>query len=168
MAKTQRVGSLEIGQDLDFQRREWVVQRGAWLVVLLILFIGLAGLLGGGPLSHAEASSGPLALDYERFVRKHAPTELDLRVAPAAVANGEVTLWLDQSVLDKIDVERIVPEPVEMEAAADRVVYRFAIEDSEEPTEVTFHLQPAEPGAVHVRLGLVNGADLTADQFIYP
>lgn len=168
MAKTQRVGPLDIGEDIDFQRREWVVERGAWLVVLLILIVGLAGLFGGGPLSHAEASSGPLVLDYERFVRKRAPTELDLRVAPEAVANGEVALWLDQSVVEKIDVERIVPEPVEMEGAVDRVVYRFAVADPEEPAEVTFHLQPAEPGAVRVRMGLVNGAELSIDQFIYP
>ena len=168
MPRNQRVGSLEIAQDLDFQRREWIVQRIAWGIVVIILIAGLAGLLGAGPLSHAQASSGPLALDYERFVRKRAPTQFDLTVAPEAASDGEVALWLDQALLEKLDVERITPEPTAMEATPDRVVYRFVLADPEQPAAVTFHLEPAEPGAVRGNLGLVDGQELAVAQFIYP
>lgn len=168
MPRSQQVGSLEIAQDFAFQRREWIVQRVLWWVVVAILVAGVVGLLGTGPLSHAEAASGPLSLDYERFVRKRAPTQLDVRVAPEAAVEAEIALWLDADYLEKVDVERIMPEPVVMAAAPDRVIYRFVLADAEQPGRVTFHLQPAEPGAVDGRLGLVDGDSVTFDQFVYP
>ena len=43
-AETDRVGDLEIHQDLPFQRRSWTVQRVGWAIMALVV---LAGLLGG-------------------------------------------------------------------------------------------------------------------------
>jgi hypothetical protein len=117
MPQLERVGSLEINQDLDFQRREWRLQWVAWGVVLLILVAGLAGLLGGGPLSNGQASAGPLAVNYERFVRKQAPARLELMVSPEAAVDGEVALWIGDGFLEKVNVAGVIPEPVAMEAS---------------------------------------------------
>lgn len=168
MPETQRVGSLEIAQDLDFQRREWVVQRVGWWIGVAILLAGAAGLLGAGPLSHASASSGPLEVDYDRFVRRRAPSQFDVVVGPGAAVEGEVSLWIDGALLEKIDVERIMPEPSAMEASPGRVVYRFVVEDPEQPVRITFHLEPDEPGGVRGGIGMVDGAEVTIDQFIFP
>jgi hypothetical protein len=168
LAKTTRVESLEVGQDLAFQRREWKVQRAAWMVALLILVLGFAGLLGGGPLSQTETSSGPLALEYERFARKRAPTALHTRLEPGVTSAGEFSLWLSEEYLDKVDLNRVLPEPIEMAAASDRVVFRFLAATPGEPAEITFALEPAEPGLVHGRVGLVAGPDVAFDQVIYP
>ena len=82
MADVRQVGDLEIAQDLAFQRREWTIQRVAWAVMALVALAGLLGLFGGaGPLTRAAAGNGALRLDYARFERKHAPTELRLQVA---------------------------------------------------------------------------------------
>jgi hypothetical protein len=168
VAKTTRVGSLEVGQDLAFQQREWKVQRAAWVVALLVLVAGFAGLLGGGPLSQTEASSGPLALEYDRFARKRAPTELRARLEPEVTSEGEFSLWLSETYLDKVDVNRVLPEPIEMAAASDRVVFRFLAANPGEPAEITFALEPSEPGLVHGNVGLVNGQDVGFDQVIFP
>ena len=168
MPKTQRVGSLEIAQDLDFQQREWVVQRVAWWIVVAILLAAIVGLLGAGPLSHASAASGPLELDYDRFMRRRAPSQYELVVAPGTAVEGEVALWLDDALLEKVDVERVMPEPSEMEAGADRVVYRFVVADPEQPARITFHLEPDEPGAVRGGIGIVDGAEVSINQFVYP
>lgn len=41
MAKIQRVGALEISQDLDFQRRTWVVEQVGWGVMALVVLAAL-------------------------------------------------------------------------------------------------------------------------------
>jgi hypothetical protein len=168
MGQIERVGSLEIDQDLEFERRQWALQRAGWIVIGLVVLLALTGLLGGGPFSHAEAASGPLTLQYDRFIRERAPSELQLDVDPGAASDSELVLSLNQGFLEKVDVERIVPEPTEMETAADRIVYRFVIPDPEQPATIVFHLDPTEPGQAEGRVGLVDGEEIPFAQFIYP
>ncbi len=168
MSKIPRVGSLEIDQDLDFEHRQWTVQRIGWAVILLILAAGIAGLLGSGPLSHAEAAQGPLTLSYERFVRKRGPSELQIHLAPGAAQNDVVAIWIAQDYLDKIDIERLLPEPVEVSTSAERVVYHFAIEDPAQRSEIIVDLEPSEPGRIQGHIGLLDGPEIVFDQFIYP
>jgi hypothetical protein len=168
LARFEQLGSLEIDEDLAFERREWAVQRVGWVVFLLILIAGLAGLLGPGPLSHVEASSGPLTVTYERFVRKRAPTELHFQLGPGAAPNGEVAIWLDQAYLAKLAIEHVAPEPAVTEAAADGLIFRFMIANPEQASEIVFDVAPAEPGMSRGRVGLVGGPDVTVNQVIYP
>ena len=168
MGQPQEVGSLEIDQDLEFERRQWTIQRIGWLVMALILLVGFIGLLGGGPLSQAQASSGPLSAQYDRLARERAPSELQLQVAAGTASNGEIAVSLNDGFLDKVDVERVLPEPVEMEAASGRVIYRFAVEDPEQFTTIVFHLQPQEPGIAQGRLGLVGVEEIEFSQLIFP
>jgi hypothetical protein len=159
---------MEIAQDLAFQQREWRVQRAAWVVVLLVLIAALAGLFGGGPLSQGKVVSGSLALAYPRFARERAPAALEIEVGADTAVAGEIPLWLNRAFLDKVDVERIVPEPAAMEAESDRVIYRFAVANPRQPATITFDIQPHEPGRTMGRVGLVDGAEVAFDQVIYP
>ena len=92
MASIQRIGDLEIGQDVDFQCREWAAQRVAWVVAALILAAALLDLLGGGRLSRVTAEAGPLRVKYFRFECKHAPTTLRIEAAPGSAREGQLQL----------------------------------------------------------------------------
>jgi hypothetical protein len=168
MKRPQRVESHEIDEDLEFERREWVVQRVAWVICLLILVAGFIGLLGSGPLSQAETSAGPLTLEYDRFVRKISPTVFHLRIDSSAAVDQRIGVWLDQAVVDKFDIAQIIPEPVDAEAGSDRVVYYFGVAESAPISEITFDVQPSEAGMTRSRLGLVDGPEIDFDQLIYP
>jgi hypothetical protein len=158
-----------IDEDMAFQRREWMIQRVGWVVILVLLIAGLLGALGGnGWLSHGEAKVGSLALEYERFTRQRRPTSLQVRVDPASARDGQVPIWLDQAFLDRIDVERVEPEPVETRAGADRVVYQLALADPQRPAQVTIAYQPADLGVTQIRLGIVGGDAIAIDQVVYP
>lgn len=60
MGSTERVGDLELGQDLPFQRREWAVQRIAWAAMAAVLTAALLGLFGSGPVSDAVVETDEL------------------------------------------------------------------------------------------------------------
>ena len=167
MAETRPVESLQISQDLEFERRQWRAQHVGWVVILLLLVAGLLGVFGGGLLSGAEATSGSLTLEYERLVRQRAQTALHLRLT-SGPSNGIVSVWIDQPFLESVDVERITPQPVEMAAGAGRIVYHIALEDPSQPAEITVTYQPVGPGLRRIALGVVDGADLGVAQFVYP
>jgi len=164
----EQVGDLEIGRDVEFQRRQWAVQRVAWLVMTLVVLAALAGLLGAGPLSDTSAQAGPLRVEYGRFERRHAPEELELEVAPGVANDGRIEVWLSTDYLDTIELEGMVPEPARVTADGDRMVYSFEVGDADQPVTVLVPLEHDVVGLTEARLGLVDGPELAFWQVIYP
>lgn len=163
----EEVGSLEIGQDLTFQRREWRVQRVGWSVILLIVIAGLIGLLGLGPLGWADATVGPLSVTYQRFVRRSAPAEFEVRVAPEAIVDDAFALRLGGSFIDHVDMEQPFPAPDAMDAAADHVVYRFTTADAS-PARVRFMFQPRDAGPARIEIGVNDAVLEDLDVIVFP
>jgi hypothetical protein len=170
MAVTQRVGDLEVAQDLEFQRRQWTVQRVGWVVLLAVLAAALAGLLGRGPLSSRTAATpdGSLRVEYDRFVRRRDPTTLRFQLMPPADRAGDVRLGIDRSYLRGVQVRQITPQPDRVEAGPDRHIFVFRVIDPHEPTGVVFHLEPDEMGSFEGRMGLDGGEAVLVRQFAYP
>ena len=170
MGGMQRIGDLELSQDLDFQRRSWRVQRIGQGLMLLVVLAALLGLLGGGPLSRATAgaANAPLQVDYGRFVRHGGPTQMDIRLQPGAAHGGSARVWLDRAYVDGIEIERIEPEPTCVEAGHDRISYVFTMNPPDQPATVTFSIMPDQMGLRTVRVGLDGGNTLTFRQMVYP
>ena len=165
---TEPVGDLEHNRDLLFQRREWAIQRAGWLVMLAIIVAALIGLLGSGPLSSATAEAGPLQLEYSRFERRHAPSELKVTVANGAESQDQIVLWISTDYITSAEITSIVPEPEEMSEAEDQMVYRFSIYDEAQTPTIQFALEYDDPGHTTGRMGMIGGPELTFWQFIYP
>ncbi len=92
MGGAKREADLEMRQDLEFQRRMWVVQRVGWVMMALAALAALLGLFGGaGASSGATAGSreAPLSIEeYERFLRVGKPAALRVHVG-APPGTGE-------------------------------------------------------------------------------
>lgn len=170
MAERQRVGDLEIYQDLAFEERAAWWQRAGWLVLTLVLLAGLLGLFGDGPLSRAGAGApdGPLRVEYDRFGRLLGETELRVQLGAGTARDGTVRLWLERDYLDRMRPRRIAPEPEGVEAGPDRLIYTFRVADAGAPAQIIFTLEPAALGAGGAHLGLVDGPTVRLDQLIYP
>ena len=168
MTATEPVGDLERDRDLRFQRREWTVQRAGWLVMLAIVLAALSGLFGSGPLSAATAEAEPLQLQYTRFERRHAPTELEVRLASSAVSQDQIEVWLWSDYLARVEITSIVPEPEEVSETDDRVIYRFNIDDQTRAPRILIALEHDEPGLTTGRIGMVDGPELAFWQIVYP
>lgn len=158
------------GQDLDFQRREWAVQRAGWIALALLIVAALAGLLGDGPLSRTQAASpdGALRLHFDRFARAGATTELRLRFQPARNGDGKYRIWLKGEYQEASRIREVSPTPDHVEDDRGRVVYVFRAFEPERSTEVAFYVQPRNPGLQPGRIGVVGGASVAFRQFIYP
>jgi hypothetical protein len=169
MTAKKQFKDLQINEDMEFQQREWRVQSWAWLAGALLMGSALLGLFGSGPLSGAEArdAEGRLWIEYERFERYAAPTELRVHIKPAPGADGKARLWLSRDYLDSFRIEHVLPEPESVEAAGDRLVYVFDTV-SADGTAITFQVQPETIGRVRGLVGLDNGAPVQFAQLIYP
>jgi len=162
---------LDAGVDIDFQRREWTVQRIGWAAMALLVLAALLGLLGSaGPLATAEktASDGSLAVSYQRLERHHAPGRFTVDVAPAFVEAGEVRLWLDADYVRVLEIQSIVPEPESVELGADRVIYAFTVREGSGSMEITFFYEHDGYWQQDAQLGLTNGVPVTFGQFVFP
>lgn len=170
MVDTPRVGDLELEEDLRFQKRQWKVQRIAWVVWLLVLVAAVAGLFGSGPLSNGTAGEegGPLWAEYQRFERHQGPSDLKVFLGPGAASGGEGRVWLGRDYLESVELESVTPPPLRVEAGADRYTYVFPVTDPQQGTAVVFRFRPEALGRHEGRIGLPGGAELKFGRFVYP
>jgi hypothetical protein len=163
-----RVGDLEIQQDLEHERREWMVQKIGWTILSLLWLAGLAGLFGSGPLSEATASGPGLRLEYDRFARYTAPVDLRLHLGPPVTAHPKIRLWVDRQYMQDMEVESVLPEPESVETGPDRIVFIIPLAEVGPPTAVTLRLQTQRIGLLEGQVGVEEGGSLHFQQIVYP
>jgi hypothetical protein len=168
MAQMPRVGDLEIDQDLTHQRREWRTERVGWIVLLLVLAAALLGLLGRGPMSNAAAGSDLAQMQYQRFARHGAATELEFLLAPSAVHEGQLQLQLDRDYVAGVRTQDVEPEPQTVAVAAGHLTYTFVVESAERPLHVIFRIEPLRMGMLPLAVAVAGQEQLAARQWIYP
>jgi hypothetical protein len=164
----QRHGSLEIEENMRAQRRLWKTQRVVRALTMVLLALSVAGLLGGGPLSHATTASGGHALDYERIGYRDSPQDYRLKLAGEAARSGKVRVWLDRETLGRMKLGEIVPEPARSVLAADRVIFEFEVQDASGPVEILFDFEPTALGAHTARIGIEGGPTFEPAQLFLP
>jgi hypothetical protein len=161
-------GGIDLVDDISFQERTWRVQRVGWVVMVLLVAAALAGVFARGPLSRAEAQGAGLRIEYERFERYQAPSEIRVRPTPEAVADGSVALMLDGDYAERVQVERIDPEPERAAPTAGGHVLYFPVPRDARPGTVTFRIRPQRVGLVHGRIGIAGAAPVSFTQLVWP
>lgn len=165
-----RHGSLEIFEDLEFQRRSWFFQRIGWVFLSLVIVAALLGLFGPGLLNGATAGSreGSFWVEYPRFARWKSPMVVRVHLGAGQGTNGETRVWVSRSYLEAMAVQQVSPTPRTVVIGSDRHTFIFATDASGAPSAITLHLKPDEFGSVHARAGLENGTGIALRHFIYP
>jgi hypothetical protein len=159
---------LELETDESFQRNEWRLQRVGWIAWSLVIVAALTGLLGSGPLSHKEISAADrsLTIEYDRYLHYHHPTQLTL--SAGEIPGNELRIKFDQALLDRLQVERIEPEPLNAELVDDGVIYTFMQKASSPHARVIFHVDYEHIGASQGTVHVVGYKPVTLRQFVYP
>lgn len=109
-----------------------------------------------------------LLLDYERFLRFGAPTELHLRLEPEATAEETITIRLSGHLARGVELVNIQPEPYGMLAAPDGFELEFHLSNPGQPTEIFFSILPHHMGRLEGAIGLADQEPLRLSPFVYP
>lgn len=155
-----------IEEDLKFQRHTWKTQRVGWLLMCSILVAALTGVFGFGGISNAVAGEreSALWLEYQRYTRRMAPTELTAHCRPGP--DGKFELALSADYLEAVEIQRITPEPDTAEISNTETRFTFRGQPGAELT-VNFEIQPRRAGRMRGVVG--NGpTSIRFQQLVYP
>ena len=168
MSELQRHEDLEIVQDLHQQRRIWIWQRAAWMVMAVLVLAGILGLFGGGPFGRGSMTdpSGSLRVEYDRFGRREVESSLEVEVCSARA--GLTQLWLSRDYVERAGVQQVSPTPDREVATPEGITYAVATESNGLPIRVTFRLNPARPGLLRGRVRVGDGPLLQFNEFLFP
>ena len=159
----EQARSLEINEALEFQNRFMRVQRVLAIVAVLVLLVAVAGVFGTGPLAHATTTgTRGLRVDYDRFVRAEASTDL---VVTLPGGKGKTNVAIDNGYLDKTEIGQVSPEPSDVTALPDRTIYTV---QQTPPSHVRFNITPQKAGVYHVTIWAGGGRQVRFTQIVYP
>lgn len=147
-ARSRETRTVELDEELRFQRRDWIGQRVGWIVMAAIIATALTGVLGrGGPLSHATTgAAGVLEVEYPRFARHGGSDQLRVRAGERVLGRTELHLAVSSEYLRGFEVRRITPEPERVIGHAEALVFVFPRAPAARELEVSFELQPGPTG----------------------
>jgi hypothetical protein len=155
--------SIEIDEDLSFQRKEWFAQRVGIVVLSLFVLAALLGLTGaGGVLSHATAGERArgVSVDYERFVRRGAMATMTLRLR--SDPPGFIQFWVSAPYLASVRVESVAPMPQTVTVEEERQVYTIRAASTD--VDVTIEMEHMTWGKLQGEVGIVGGASARFSQ----
>jgi hypothetical protein len=148
--------SIEIEEDLQFQRKEWIFQRIGVAFVGIFVIAALLGVTGmGGPLSHASAGErgGPLHVEYERFVRRGAKATMKLHFH--SDPPGFIQFWVSAPYLENVIVDSVAPVPQTVAVEESRHVY--TIRAASPDVTITVEMEHETFGRLEGEVGIVGG-----------
>lgn len=167
--RRQSSPSASSGDDIEFHRRSWRLQRIGQGLVAAIVVAGSVGFFGGGGISRGRISDPAHRIDvsYERIVRAHSPFAIRVTIAPELVRDGEAAIWLANGLFAGVRIENLTPRPLREEFAAQRVVYHFAAA-GDGPMTAVFWFDASGAGRRHSRMGVVGGPEVELDRWVMP
>jgi hypothetical protein len=162
--------ALQISEDLEFKRRQWMVQRVAWILIFVTLVLGLLGLFGHGRLSDSRAGTSELSIEYQRFLRQNSPGQLLVNLQHPRVEDGVVRLAIGREFLNAFRVEHIMPQPLRVRADADELTFEFAAATNATAVAISFDGTADRMGSHRgvVRNPGAKSPPVQFDQFTYP
>ena len=170
MVTRQSEPALQTEADLGVQRRTWRIQRIGWVVFAVLVVAALAGLFGSGPLSKTEAGSqtSGLRVEYERFARLHAPTDLVIRANRRLARNDELAIVLSGDALDGLELQSTMPPPDGTAVVPDAVVLHFRTDRQPGELKIVLHAKPRQVGLLNAQIAVRDGPAHAIRQWIYP
>lgn len=149
------------------QERIWVIERVGWTAMALLIAVGALGVFARGPLSSAKAVSldGRLTVEFERFMRSQAPSELKIFFVPKTSTS---IIHIAASLVDGLGIQSVRPHPIRSIAVPDGMDIEVAGQPSGLPVEVVLDVEPAKLWSVAGTVSLRQGPAVVVSSFVYP
>ena len=136
----ERVGDLDIEQDVAFEEREWLVHRLGLTMMAIVVLAALAGLFGEGPLSLQTVANGDdgFSVTYERFGRRGKRTEVVVKARRDLVRRDELQVQLDTAYMENMQLEQVTPQPDKVVRTSEGNLYTFLVDGRSPIVSVTY------------------------------
>lgn len=159
---------LAVGSDLGFQQRWERLETIIWIFFVIFLLLSLAGLFGRGPLSKVsrKAPDASMEIDYERFERFSTPSVLTVKINPASIRDGQVQLWVSDSLVKPLGNQRVIPQPARSELSQGGIIYTFPA--SETSASIEFQTQPSAIGKSELKMRIPGSAEVDLSVYVMP
>ena len=166
----ERIGDLDINEDIAFQEREWTAERLGWVALFLVVTLALLGLFGNGPISWTSATTddGSLEVSFERFGRRGGGETLTVRADASAASDGAWQVQIGRDYLGAVRVEAVTPEPDSVETIAGAVRYTFLQAEDGADLELELSLTPTTLWGASGEIGLAGADTVTVRHFFFP
>jgi hypothetical protein len=153
---------------MERQERDWLIQRIGWFFWGAIILAALLGLIGPGPLSTTviRSDDDTATVGYDKYLHYHCPTSLEVLVKPED-DQEEFQVSISRSLIDKLEIRRIEPEPHQRVLSEHEAIYSFR-RQSPVPAKIVIHAEYQSFGNVVGEIGLVDHATARVAQFVYP
>jgi len=147
---------VEVGSDLDFQRRWWRFER-VWILFLIMVVLDALGFFGRGwpAKAHRWSRDGTMRVKYERIERYRRPSVLTVEFGPNAIHDGKVRLWVSETLVTPLSNQRIVPQPASSVIGQAGILYTFPATTN--PASVEFAMEPSSVGVYPLSLRIPGG-----------
>ena len=168
----------ELKDELDdqFLRRQWVVQRVGWGLMLFIIILALLGILGTSPMATKvetrEVGDARYEVEHARFSRYQLLDRMHVRVDAPSAAGEELTISFSREWTENNAIRGSTPEADGGGAGADGGTYTYQIEDWSEPITVAFEYEARKsfrsPGTLTITAGESAPVTLPIDAWVHP
>lgn len=158
--KKEKVDIHLVEQEYSFDRKEDKWRRAFYCLFGAFLLAGALGAFGNGALSNKTLKGEGFLIRYERFLRTDTPSKLEVNLSNI---DPPLTVSLGKEYLEKIEVERVVPQPESVEAKENGLVYSFKVDKG---GTITFYIKPQSAGPRELEIE-VQGQKKSLDQFVY-
>jgi hypothetical protein len=157
-----------IPEDMEFQQRNWAVERIGWAAMAALVLLALLGLFAGGPLGAATAASddGALRVEYERFARRTARSHFTV-LTPRGIAGGETAIRIGPRFAEFYDIESLQLHPMRSAAGAAGLELAFAPAAAGD-LMVPIAARARRFGIVRIEIAVEGGGRVEFTQLIYP
>lgn len=137
--------------------------------LFIVLAASLIGFAGKGPLSKgaAESSSGRFTIEYHKIARFSSPLDLKISINPELLTGDTVKIKLKKEYLREIEIQRIIPMPVEESMEYDNIVFSFLSGESETLSEIIYFYHFNSAGNISSEISL-NNDKVSFGQFVFP
>jgi hypothetical protein len=152
---SRKARTIDIDEDLGFQRKEWFAQRVGITALSLFVLAALLGFTGaGGMLNHGTAGQrGGVYIEYDRFVRRGAMTTMTLHFHNDPP--GFIQFWVSAPYLADVRVDSVAPLPQTVTVEASRHLY--TIRAASPDVSVTIEMEHMKWGTLEGEVGIVGG-----------
>lgn len=159
-----------------FLRRQWVVQRIGWALMLLIILLTIAGVFGTSPFAAKtqtrDVGDARYEVEYPRFTRYQLLDRMHVRVHAPSATGEELRLAFSTEWTESNSIRGTTPESDGGGVGADGGVYTYAVDDWSAPISIAVEYETRKafrsPGTLTIAAGDLAPVHLPIDAWVSP